>query len=76
MAATVWEPAYELNRPVTRVTAAYVVTGLLDRWFRQPHLPVAQTPLSHWLMDQVGYTPPPVDGAGPPIPTTGRIYPR
>lgn len=76
MAATAWVPAYEQHGPVTRVAAAYVVTGLLDRWFQQPHLPIAETPLSHWLMAEVGYVKPPPSGGGIPAPTTGRIYPR
>lgn len=75
--ATSWAPAYEQHGPVTRVTAAYVVSGLLDRWFRQPLLPIAETPLSRWLMDEVGYVKPapPSAGGGAPVPTTGRIYP-
>lgn len=75
MVTTAWAAAYELHEPVTRIAAAYVVSGLLDRWFQQTHLPIAETPLSHWLMDEVGYVKPPPSTGGP-APTTGRIYPR
>lgn len=75
MAATEWAPAYELHGDITRVAAAYMVEGRLDSWFTQPHLPVAQTPLSVWMMDELGYIAPAPEGSGRP-PTTGRIYPR
>lgn len=38
--------------------AAYVVDGLLDRWFQQTHWPVSETPLSQWLMNEVSYVKP------------------
>lgn len=53
MAVTEW---VAINQD--RVLGAYVVDGLLDRWFQQTHWPVAETPLSQWLMDQVGYEKP------------------
>lgn len=78
MSVTTWEPYYEMSGTISKVASGYVVTGLLDRWFLQSHVPVAETPLSHWLMDQVGYVPPPTPGGGGGSPqvTTGRIYPR
>lgn len=76
MAVTTWAPAYEQHGLVTRVAGAYVVTGLLDDWFQQPYLPIAETSLSRWLMGEVGYVKPPPSGGGAPAPTTGRIYPR
>jgi len=65
-----WAPAYELSGAISTVTSAYVVTGLLDRWFLQGALPVSNTSAGQWLMDQVGYAPP-RDRLTP-----GREYPR
>lgn len=75
MTATEWAPAYELHSDVTRVAAAYMVEGTLDSWFTQPYLPVAQTQLSTWMMDELSYVPP-APGGGEQVPTTGQIYPR
>lgn len=70
-----WTPAYEQTSPVVRVAAAYVVTGLLDEWFLQSRLPVAETPLSQWLMDEVGYLKPPAEVIVA-VPSSGRGWPR
>lgn len=59
MVATSWVPAYGLGNGACRVTAAYVVDGPLDNWFAQALLPISCTPLTTWLMDAAGYTPPP-----------------
>lgn len=40
------------------ILSAYVVDGTLDGWFQQPYWPVAETPLSQWLMAEVGYEKP------------------
>lgn len=75
MTATSWEPVYELHAPITRVTAAYVVTGLLDRWFLNPHLPVAENSFTTWLMDETGYVRPPAEVIVA-VPSSGRGWPR
>lgn len=73
-----WSPVGEVVGPRARLAAAYVVKNRLDGWFKQPHLPISETPLSQWFMDEVGYTKPPPSGGGgtDPVVTTGRIFPR
>lgn len=73
--ADTYAPIGELDGSPNLLTVSYAVSGLLDDWHRQPHLPVATNALGRWLMDRAGYTPPP----GPKTvwpPESGRGYPR
>lgn len=74
--ADTYAPVYEANGTILKVTTAYTINGLLDRWYTQPHIPVARTRMGEWLMDQAGYTPPVPTPPGPPTPTTGQLWPR
>lgn len=58
-----------------KFVSAYVVDGTLDGWFQQPFWPVAETPLSQWLMAEVGYEKP--EPANVPIyrPPHGQGWP-
>lgn len=78
MATEAWEPVYELANPArpAKTVGAFVVNGNLDRWFVQTFLPVAETPLSGWLMKDAGYVKPPPPTTGAPTPVTGRGWPR
>lgn len=73
-AASAYEVAYSLDGPQPKVLVAQTSGGLLDAWYTQTALPVANTALGVWLMDQAGYTPPPPT-TGTPGPTSGRGYP-
>lgn len=70
MAATEWAVVSE-----DKFIGAYVTTGLLDAWFLNPFYPIAETSLSKWLMDQVGYIKPPEPTPGLPRPEYGQGWP-
>lgn len=75
--ATSWAPAWDQDAgTVPRVVAAQVNKTLLDPWFTQSAVPVAQTPMTGWLFSQTGYVPPAPTGTGTPPPTTGQLWPR
>lgn len=70
MAATEWAVPHEQS-----LVGAYVKGHALDGWFEQSAYPATETPLSRWLMNQVGYAVPPRPHTVYP-PTSGRGYPR
>lgn len=70
MAATEWAVVSE-----DKFIGAYVSTGLLDAWFLNPFYPIAETPLSKWLMEQVGYQKPVPPSPGPARPEYGQGWP-
>lgn len=74
-------PAYGLGgSELSKVAGSYVVRGNLDRWYTNPYVPMAETRLSDWLMEDAGYVKPPPSsggGGGPtPMPASGRGWPR
>lgn len=68
--ATSWAPFSE-----GKIVSAYVVDGTLDGWFKQPFWPVAETPLSQWLMAEVGYEKPEPDFVEVARPREGQGWP-
>lgn len=66
--ATSWSPVFDQTNSLlpNRIVSAQVNGPMLSNWFSQTLLPVAQTPLSTWLMNDAKYV--------PPIPQ-GRLYP-
>lgn len=70
MAVTEWKVFNE-----DKYLGAYVVDGLLDRWFQQSHWPVAETPLSQWLMEQVSYEKPEPESVPLYRPAHGQGWP-
>lgn len=76
MPATSWAPVYEQHGAPVKITSAYVLSGQLDRWFTQSFLPIAETPLSTWMMQETGYTKPaPPSSGGALVPSSGRGWP-
>lgn len=57
-----FDPVYgspnETGRP--RIVAGYTSDGFLDGLYQQPYLAVMQTELGEWLMNDAGYTLPPI----------------
>lgn len=75
--ATSWTPAYDQVLPgaSSKVVTAQTNDGLLDAWYIQPWLGVAEAPMTQWLMDEVDYVRPARPTTVWP-PSTGQIWPR
>lgn len=70
MAATEWKVINESS-----MTGAYTVDHSLDGWFLNHAWPIAETPFSKWLMEQVDYIKPPEPNPVQPRPAYGQGWP-
>lgn len=70
MAATEWQVFKDAS-----VAGAYMVEHRLDGWFLNHAWPIAETSLSKWLMEQVGYIKPPEPTPSLPRPEYGQGWP-
>lgn len=58
--ATSWVTIADQDDPAvgSKIVAAQSDIDLLDAVMRNPFVPYAITPMTEWLFDEVGYTPP------------------